>query len=113
MAERQTTENSGRFKFFLLGGLLGAIGGILFAPRSGRDTRKLISDSARDGKTALKKGVKQTSEKLTESGEMLAGQAKEAVTKGKEKISHEKETLAAAYDAGKKAYQEERAAAKK
>lgn len=36
------------FGAFLVGGLIGAVLGLLFAPRSGKETREMISDKAQD-----------------------------------------------------------------
>jgi len=36
------------FGAFLLGGLVGAVLGLLFAPRSGKETREMIADKAED-----------------------------------------------------------------
>ena len=33
---------------FVVGGAIGAVAGILLAPKSGEETRKLLSDSAQD-----------------------------------------------------------------
>ena len=38
----------GRFRAFLVGGILGAGAALLFAPRSGKDTRALIADKAEE-----------------------------------------------------------------
>jgi gas vesicle protein len=41
-------ENSGFATWFIFGALVGAAAGILLAPKSGKDTREMIGDQARN-----------------------------------------------------------------
>ncbi len=68
--------NSNFFVGALIGTLAGALAGVLFAPRSGKETRKMISERAKD---YADKGKKIVVEKERE--------AKEAISKVAEKIS--------------------------
>ncbi|MEJ2589329.1 MAG: YtxH domain-containing protein [Deltaproteobacteria bacterium] len=99
--EEERTNCSARFKYFLFGGVVGAVTALLFAPKSGKETRDLIATKARDSKDAVQEGAKTVTQKLGESKEQL-----------KKTISNEKDTLSAAYHAGKEAYQEEKATEK-
>ena len=78
--------------FLLVGAGIGAAVVLLFAPKSGKETRKLIADKAEDGKdyVALKgKEVREKAEKL--------------VDKGMQVVAKQKERLAEALEAGKQA----------
>lgn len=84
-----------KFSYFFLGLGIGVAVGILFAPKSGEETRELIKEKAGEGKEYLKR----RSQELKES-------AVEAYEKGKQAVARQKEQLAAAVEAGKAAYRE-------
>ncbi|MCA2970361.1 MAG: YtxH domain-containing protein [Acidobacteriaceae bacterium] len=84
-----------RIPYFFLGMGIGVAIGILFAPKSGEETRELIRSKADESKDFLKR----------KSGD-LRGQAAEAVDKGKSLLQRQKEQFSAAVDAGKQAYRE-------
>jgi len=80
---------------FLLGLGVGVGIGMLFAPKSGQETRKLIKDKTGEGTEFIKQRsaeVKQT--------------AAEWVDKGKEALGRQKDTLSEAVEAGKQAYRD-------
>jgi gas vesicle protein len=87
--------------FFLAGLGMGAILALLFAPRSGKETREYIAGKAEEGREYVKTKT-----------EELRRQAEGAVEKGKDLVTKQKELLSAALEAGKQAYQEEKAKAK-
>jgi gas vesicle protein len=89
------------FGFFLAGLGMGAILALLFAPRSGKETREYIAGKAEEGRDYVKAKT-----------EDLRRQAEGAVDKGKDLVTKQKELLSAALEAGKQAYQEEKAKAK-
>jgi len=89
------------FGFFLAGLGIGAILALLFAPRSGKETREYIAGKAEEGRDYVKAKT-----------EDLRHQAEGAVEKGKDIVTKQKELLSAALEAGKQAYQEEKAKAK-
>jgi gas vesicle protein len=97
------SENNGASKlgFFLAGLGIGAILALLFAPKSGKETRDYISQKAGEGRDYMKTKT-----------EELRRQAEDAVEKGKDLVTKQKELLSAALEAGKQAYQEEKAKAK-
>ncbi len=97
------SEDNGASKvgFFLAGLGIGAILALLFAPRSGKETRDYLAQKAEDGRDFVK----------TKSEE-LRNKAEEAVEKGRDLVTRQKELLSAALEAGKQAYQEEKAKAK-
>jgi gas vesicle protein len=84
-----------RIPYFFLGVGIGVAIGILFAPKSGEETRELIRSKADESKDFLKR----------KSGD-LREQAAEVVDKGKSLLQRQKEQFSAAVDAGKQAYRE-------
>ena len=84
-----------KFGNFLLGLGIGVGVGLLFAPRSGEETRDLLMSRADEGKDYLKR--------LTED---LKGSAAGIVDKGREAINRQRDSLSDAIDAGKQAYRE-------
>ena len=84
-----------KFAYFALGLGLGLAIGVLFAPRSGEETREFIRSKAGEGTDYLKKRA----EDLRES-------AADAVERGKSVLGRQKEHLAAAVEAGRQAYRD-------
>ena len=83
------------FSSFLLGLGVGIGIGMLFAPKSGADTRQIIKDKAGEGTDYLK----QRSTDLRDSaGDLLA--------KSKEALGRQKDSIADAMEAGKQAYRD-------
>ncbi len=87
--------------FFVLGGFIGAAVALLLAPRSGEETRKLIAMKTREGADYLANRAKDVSERT--SG---------LVDRGKEMLQQQRDQLAAALEAGKQAYRDEKEKAK-
>lgn len=98
MSENNGASNLG---FFLAGLGIGAILALLFAPKSGKETRDYIAQKAEEGKDFVKTKT-----------EELRRQAEDAVEKGKDLVTKQKDLLSAALEAGKQAYREEKAKAK-
>jgi gas vesicle protein len=91
-------DNGGSQVGFFLAGLgIGAVIALLFAPRSGKETRDFIVHKAEEGRDFV----------VTKSEE-IRKQAEDAVEKGKDLVSKQKELLSAALEAGKQAYQDEK-----
>ncbi len=95
-----------RIPYFFLGVGIGVAVGILFAPKSGEETRTLIRSKADESADYLKRKTDESKDFLKRKGEDLKDQAAEAVDKGKSALQRQKEQLAAAVDAGKQAYRE-------
>ncbi len=93
------SENGGASKlaFFLAGVGMGAILALLFAPKSGEETREYIAGKAEEGK-----------EYMTVKGKELRKQAEDIMEKGKGSLAKAKERLTSAYEAGVKTWQEEK-----
>ena len=84
-----------RISYFCLGLGIGVAVVILFAPKSGEETRQLLRSKADESKDFLK----QKSVELKDSAVELADKSKLA-------LQRQKEQLAAAVDAGRQAYKE-------
>lgn len=95
-------DNGGsKIAFFLAGMGVGAVLALLFAPKSGQETREFLTQKAEEGK-----------DYVTARGRDLRKQAEEVVDKAKDVVSKQKEQLSAALEAGKQAYQEEKTKAR-
>jgi gas vesicle protein len=80
---------------FLLGLGVGVGIGMLFAPKSGQETREIIKNKAGEGTDYLKQ----------RSGD-LKQTANEWVDKGRETLNRQKDNLTDAVEAGKRAYRD-------
>jgi gas vesicle protein len=80
---------------FLLGLGVGVAIGMLFAPKSGSETRELIKNKAGEGGDY----IKQRSADLKDT-------ASDWVDKGKDALNRQKDTLNDAMEAGKQAYRD-------
>jgi gas vesicle protein len=81
--------------WFLAGVGIGTAVGVLYAPRSGSETREVLRAKADEGRDFVRARAQDARE-----------QANEWVDKGREAVSQQKEQVRAAYEAGKSAYQE-------
>ena len=90
-------DSTNKVVFFLVGGAIGAAIALLFAPKSGAETRALIGDKAREGR-----------DYLTNKSQELKEQAANYVDKGREVINSQKDRIASALEAGKQAYRDEK-----
>jgi gas vesicle protein len=98
-------ERSG-IGYFLLGLGIGVAAGILWAPRSGEETRQLLADRAGDSADYLRSRAQDGSEYVKNRTDDLKQSAADLYDKGRTTVSKHKETLAAAVDAGKQAYRD-------
>jgi len=104
MNDDRGTGASGIILSFLLGGLTGAALAILFAPRSGRETRDLLGEKIREGAEK----TRDLRDKAAAKGREIFDDASDYVGKQRETLDRKKDRLAAALDAGRQAYREEK-----
>lgn len=108
------SENSGgdKFLYFLAGAGIGAVLALLFAPKSGRETRELISRTANEGRDYLSTKATEGRQFVEEKGRKVGDDFTSFVDKSKEAVQRQKEQLTAAFEAGKAAYREEKGMSK-
>lgn len=104
MSDDRGTGASGIILSFLLGGLTGAALAILFAPRSGRETRELLSDKLKEG---ADRG-RDLRERASQKGREILEDASDYVERTRETLDKRKDRLATAIEAGRQAYREEK-----
>ncbi|GAC1643763.1 MAG: hypothetical protein NVS9B15_00420 [Acidobacteriaceae bacterium] len=88
-------DSNNSIGWFIAGLGLGALVGVMFAPKAGSETREYVAGRANEGADYLKNSTQQ---------------AKEAwggvVDKSKEYVDRGKQQVQSAFDAGRRAYQE-------
>lgn len=88
-------NGSNSFVWFLAGLGLGALVGVLYAPRSGSETRDVLRARAEEGRDYMR-----------DRAEQARSQATQWADRGREVLNQQKEQFRAAYEAGRQAYQE-------
>jgi gas vesicle protein len=90
MDHTQDDDNgSGRLVWFLTGALIGATVAVLYAPKSGKATRKYISKKAQQGKDAIAESstdVVDASREMFERGRKLVEDAAELFDRGRKLV---------------------------
>lgn len=104
------SEHSGgdKFLYFLTGAGIGAVLALLFAPKSGKETRELIARTANEGRDYLNTKVTEGRSFVEETGRKVSDDFTSFVDRSKEAVQRQKEQLTAAFEAGKSAYKEEK-----
>ncbi len=82
-----------KVSYFLVGLGVGALVGVLFAPKSGDETRELLSRKAEEGREYAQRKSRELRER-----------ADDLLEKGKEVASRKKESIAAAVEGAREAY---------
>lgn len=88
-------NNSNSFVWFVAGLGLGALVGVLYAPKSGRETRDAIRDRAEEGREYVVNRARQAREQATQWAD-----------RGRDVLQKQREQFTAAVDAGRQAYHE-------
>src|SRR5881227_2065031 len=88
-------EGGGKFAYFLAGLGIGSVVGILFAPRSGDETRELLAGRVDEGRDYVNRRTREAKE-----------QAEDLIERGRRTVGRTKENLQSAVDAGKQAYRD-------
>jgi gas vesicle protein len=110
---------STRLTYLLIGGGIGAVLALLFAPKSGHELRGDIADATRKGVDRSREAAQQlgdragqyyeaTRERATDLYSQAADKVGEVAQTARDTAARKTGTVAAAIDAGKKAYQEEK-----
>ena len=82
-----------KVSFFLVGLGVGALLGVLFAPKSGEETRDYLTKRADDGRECAQKKARELRER-----------ADELIERGKDVAARKRESISAAVDAGREAF---------
>lgn len=98
-------QNSG-ISYFVVGLGIGVAVGLLMAPRSGEETRRLLRTKADEGTEYLRAKADETKEFVRRRGTELRESASDLIDRSKDAIARQKEQLAMAVEAGKQAYRE-------
>ena len=89
-------DNGGSGLVWFLAGLgIGAAAGVLYAPRSGAETREALRARAEEG-----------TERARHQARRVRENAGEWIDRGRDTVSEHKENFRAAYEAGRQAYRE-------
>ena len=110
---------STRLTYLLIGGGIGAILALLFAPKSGQELRGDIADATRKGIDRSREAAQQLGDRAgeyyeatrTRAGELYSQAAErvgEVAQNARDAAARQTGTVSAAIEAGKKAYQEEK-----
>ncbi|MCK9274084.1 MAG: YtxH domain-containing protein [Syntrophales bacterium] len=86
-------ESNERFKYFIIGGLIAASAALLFAPKSGRETRGYLADKAKEGKDFIYKEAQEAGVKIIDGREKIRLEAMEILKRAKDISQKEKDTI--------------------
>jgi len=89
------SDRDNSFVWFLAGLGVGALVGVLYAPRSGSETREALRARAEEGRDYMR-----------DRARVAKDQASQWVDRGRDVVSQQKEQFRAAYEAGRQAYHE-------
>jgi gas vesicle protein len=82
-----------KVSFFLVGVGIGALLGVLFAPKSGEETRDYLTKRADEGRDYAQKKARELRER-----------ADELIERGKDAAARKRDSLSAAVEAGREAF---------
>ena len=95
-----------KFLYFLAGAGIGAVLALLFAPKSGKETRELIARTAADGREFLSNKVSEGKQFVGDTSRKVTDDFSSFVDRSKDALIRQKEQITAAFEAGKAAYRE-------
>jgi gas vesicle protein len=82
-------EANNNLGWFLAGAVIGAGGALLFAPKSGKDTRKYLGKSTRDSREAMESSGRELMERgkeLYDRGKKIAEDANDLFERGRKLV---------------------------
>jgi gas vesicle protein len=119
-------SNGDKLTYFVVGGFIGACVALLFAPKSGQETREFLEGKYREGtdkltqkaregretmaetKGWLTEKAREGKETLAESSRQVKDKVNEKIEEGKGSLARQKDQLSKAVEAGRDAYQKEK-----
>jgi gas vesicle protein len=91
------SDNAGsKVSFFLIGLGIGSLIGVLFAPRSGEETRDYLASKADEGRDYAQKKARELRER-----------AEDLLERSKEIMGRQKDAISSAVEAGRETYKRE------
>jgi gas vesicle protein len=97
-----------KFLYFVAGAGIGAALALLFAPKSGKETRDLITRTATESRDFINNKVTEGRQFVEDKGRKVSDDFNSFIDRSKEAVQRQKEQLAAAFEAGKSAYRDEK-----
>lgn len=97
-----------KFLYFLIGGFVGASVALLFAPKSGEETRGYLEGKYRQGSEEMARRIRSGRETVHDVKETVSDKIANSLSKGKEAVNRQTGQISSAIEAGKRAYQEEK-----
>ena len=105
---RGGSDVSTRLTYLLIGGGIGAIIALLFAPKSGTELRGDIADVTRKGIDKTREGARYVGDRAGDYYGTVREKAGDWVGSAREVASRKSGQVSAAFEAGKQAYNEEK-----
>jgi gas vesicle protein len=117
MSDYYEKDSSGGFGWFIAGLGLGALLGVLYAPKSGKETREELAASAREGKDYLYDRGREVAAQAGQQFDEYVGKGKEYVERGRAQwsdyvdrgrdlVNEQTGKITAAVEAGREAYRQ-------
>ena len=106
--DREETSAATKLTYLIVGGGIGAILALLFAPKSGQELREDIADVTRKGIEKSKEAATQLQEKAGDYYEVSREKAADLTEKAKSVAANTANPFSAAIEAGKDAYTAEK-----
>ena len=95
MAEESSCSGGSGALWFLAGIGIGTAVGVLFAPKSGRETRDTLMSAAEEGR-----------QQVSERARRVQEQAQQWADRGRDVINQQRDNLRSAFEAGRQAYRD-------
>jgi gas vesicle protein len=89
LTTERSCDGTNRIAWFFAGALIGATVGMLFAPKSGRDTRQFLTDKTQQGRetvTDTGKDILEASRDMFDRGRKLVEDAAELFERGRKLV---------------------------
>lgn len=96
-----------KFTSFVIGMGAGAAIAMLFAPRSGDETRAMLSEKAREGRRFAERRAREIRDMAGDKAAQLRDMASDVAERGKDVVNRQKNAVSAAVQAGKETYTRE------
>ena len=108
-------DSNDKFLYFLVGASIGSLFGILFAPKSGQETRDelirraqesgdYLNDKVDEAKNLVETESRRVGHEVTSLVDRSKEEAETLIEKGKDVVQQQKKQFSAAFEAGKEAY---------